>query len=120
MSANPLGGSLGARGGVSGTMVVSAEQVHVHCGGEDMSNDVGVSSDCFALRVGSSGEIVVDSLAPLPQPRQWSCYGSDAGRLAVAGGKDDIGDRQQSVWVLEGVTSTWAVADVELPGVRGG
>ena len=69
LRANPLGGSLGAHGGMSGAVVLDGQQVHVHCGGWDALNGDGVSSACFALRVGSSGEVLVDSLAPLPQPR---------------------------------------------------
>ena len=91
LSANPLGGSLGAYAGMSGTMVVDGQLVHVHCGGWDAFNHDGTSSDCFALRVDSSGEVLVDSLAPLPQARKWACYSSDGGRLAVAGGWDDSG-----------------------------
>ena len=94
LSAQPLGGSLGARGGMSGVMVVDGQQALVHCGGWDEFTDYTVSSDCFALRRSSSGEVVVESLAPLPQPRRWSCHGSDGGRLVVAGGMDDNWDSQ--------------------------
>ena len=118
LSAQPLGGSLGARVGMSGVMVVDGQQALVHCGGWDVFAGNGVSSDCFALRVSSSGEVVVDSLAPLPQPRGTSCHGSDGGRLVVAGGNDDNFDRQQSVWVLEGVASGWAAAAVNLSTAR--
>ena len=118
LSAQPLGGSLGADGGMSGVMVVDGQQALVHCGGQDQFTDDGVSSDCFALRMSSSGEVVVDSLAPLPQPRRYSCHGSDGGRLVVAGGLDDGDHRQQSVWVLEGVTSNWAAAAVNLSSAR--
>ena len=118
LSAQPLGGSLGADGGMSGVTVVDGQQALVHCGGWDEFTNEGVSSDCFALRVSSSGEVVVDSLAPLPQPRRYSCHGSDGGRLVVAGGGDDFGDEHQSVWVLEGVTSDWAAAAVNLSTAR--
>ena len=71
---------------MSGAMVLDGQQAHVHCGGVDYSNGRELSSDCFALRVDSSGEVVVDSLDALPQPRSFSCYGSDGGRFVVAGG----------------------------------
>ena len=62
----PLGGILGAWGGISGTMGVDGQQAYVHCGGYNEFADED-STDCFLLRVGSSGEVVMDSLAPLPQ-----------------------------------------------------
>ena len=89
LSANPLVGKLGAWGGMSGALALDGQQAHVHCGGVDVFNDDELSRGCFALRVDSSGEVVVDSLAALPQHRRFSCYGSDGGRLAVAGGLYD-------------------------------
>ena len=74
---------------MSGTMVLDGQQVHVHCGGWDNVNG-DYTGDCFALWVDSSGEVVVNNLAPMPQPRSWSCHGSDGGRLVVAGGTDGI------------------------------
>ena len=71
---------------MSGALALDGQQAHVHCGGVDVFEDDEFSSDCFALRVDSSGEVVVDSLAALPQPRSFSCYGSDGGRFVVAGG----------------------------------
>ena len=103
---------------MSGAMVLDGQQAHVHCGGVDYSNGRELSSDCFALRVDSSREVVVDSLAPLPQPRWSACHGSDGNRLALAGGQDDNGDRRRDVLVLESVRSTWGIAAVELPAAR--
>ena len=54
LNANPLGGSLGSSSGISGTMVLDEQQVHMHCGGYDEFNNEG-SFDCFALRVGGAG-----------------------------------------------------------------
>ena len=92
LSGQPLGGSLGASGGMSGVMAVDGQQALVHCGGYDEFTSDGFSSDCFAMRVDSSGEVLVDSLAPLPLPVIGACYGSDGGRLVVAGGYSAYGD----------------------------
>lgn len=37
---NPLGGNLGAWGGMSGTMMQEGKEVHVHCGGYDVVNSM--------------------------------------------------------------------------------
>ena len=99
LSENLLGANLGADVGLSGAMVVDGKQVHVHCGGLDAAIEDGYfegyyefSSDCCAMRVDSSGEVLVDSLAPLPLPVIGACYGSDGGRLVVAGGYSEYGD----------------------------
>ena len=116
LNANPLGGTLGSSVGISGTMLLGEQQVHMHCGGYDQFNNE-ESFDCFALRVGSSGEVVEDSLSPLLQPPERPCHCSDSGRFVVAGGEDEDND-QLDVWVLDGVTSTWGVTGVELPSAR--
>ena len=61
---------------------------------------------------------MVDNLATLPQPRAYSCHGSDGGRLVVAGGRDFKAEVDKDVWVLEGVNHTWGVAAVELATAR--
>ena len=83
-------------------------------------HEAGTSSDCFALRLGSSGEVVVESVAPLPHPRAYSCHGSDGSRLAVAGGSEatSFSGISKAVWVLDGLTTTWGVAAVELSPAR--
>ena len=88
----------------------------MHCGGYAGFDEV--SSDCFTLRVESSGEVVVDSLAALPEPRAYTCHGSDGGRLAVAGGSDGNEGAHQGVWLLDGVSNTWGSAALELPAGR--
>ena len=71
------------------------------------------------LRVDTtSREVVVESLAQQPRPLQQACYGSDGGRLAVAGGRGGAGFRQRNAWVLEGPEFTWGAATVALPTVR--
>ena len=68
----------------------------------------------------TTSEIAVDFLAQQPLPLQQACYGSDVGRLAVAGGKDGAFHRQRNTWVLEGPEFTWGAATVALPTVRTG
>ena len=87
MSENPLGGHLGAEGGISGTMMLAGQEVLVHCGGWDDFNDK-LTDNCFVLRVDSNGEVMVEGLMELPGLRRFTCNGSDAGRLATAGGED--------------------------------
>ena len=85
---------------MSGAMVVDMQNVHVHCWDVDAFNSCnygafnidGPGSGCFALRVGSSGEVVEDSLSPLLQPPERPCHCSDSGRFVVAGGEDDDND----------------------------
>ena len=59
---------MGATGGMTGTMLVDGQQAFVHCGGKDFYSSGDLSSDCFAVRVSGTGEVVMDRLAPLPQP----------------------------------------------------
>ena len=77
------------------------------------------SRDCFVLRVdNTTGEVAVDSLAQQPLPSLQTCYGSDVGRFAVAGGWDGAGFRQRRAWVLEPPEVNWGGATVELPTNR--
>ena len=56
---------------------------------------------------------MVDSLAQLPLSLQQSCFGSDGGRLAVAGGVNSAeATSLRDVWVLAGVEFTWGTAAV--------
>ena len=87
LGANPIGGSLGAQGDMSSAMMLDRREVYVHCRRNDLGNDY--TNDCFAPWVGSSGEVVVDSLAPLPELPVWYCHGSDGGWFAMAGGWDE-------------------------------
>ena len=78
---------------MAGTMALDGQQVLAYCGGFDTVNFKS-SGDCFALRVGSTGEVAVDSLAQLPESRSVACYGSGDGRCAVAGGRDAVSEEQ--------------------------
>ena len=53
---------------------------------------------------------------PLVGPVGWACHGSDAGRFAIAGGYG--GSFHSDAWVLDSLFSTWAEADVGLPGLQ--
>ena len=122
LSANSLGGSFGSRSGMSGTMQLDGEEVHVHCGGIDQfaGND-SRTDNCYALRLSSNNTVVPQLLDPLPAAMSSSCHGSDGLRFALAGGRGE-GELQRflQTWVLEDAESAWSVADVELPTERSG
>ena len=102
---------------MSGTMSLGGQQVHVHCGGHDAFQNK-TSRECFALRMDSSGTLLADRMAALPEEREFSCSGSDGSRFVVAGGRNDNNYFFKDVLVLEGVTSKWAEAAVKLPTLQ--
>ena len=91
------------------------KQVHVHCGGNDQDNKLR-TSDCFVMTVAENGSVVVEEAAELVRPTSWACHGSDSGRFAMAGGYS--GSFHSDAWVLDSLSSTWAEAAVQLPGLK--
>ena len=60
----------------------------------------------------------MDKLSQMPEPPSRACYGSDGGWLSVAGVWNATGHRQQAVWVLDGLESSWIITAAELPAPR--
>ena len=89
----------------------------VHCGGYVTAGNK-LTSDCFAFSVAYNGTVMAHPAAGMLLPLYSSCYGSDKGRFAVAGGLDLAGTSHSNVFVLDNLNSSWGSLDAELPTVQ--